>query len=49
MRALPHSKARPRARTWRRLTPREIYQHLDLHVVGQERPALVYELVFIYQ
>ncbi|MFO0576924.1 MAG: ATP-dependent Clp protease ATP-binding subunit ClpX [Polyangia bacterium] len=41
MRALPHGKARPRARTARRLTPREIYQHLDLHVVGQERAKRV--------
>lgn len=35
MRAQPKSQARPRAR--RKLTPREIYQHLDLSVIGQER------------
>ena len=28
MRALPHGKARPRARTARRPTPREIYQRM---------------------
>jgi ATP-dependent Clp protease ATP-binding subunit ClpX len=36
MRALPRSRSANKPRPRRQLTPRQIYEHLDVSIVGQE-------------